>query len=500
MKCTTRCPECRFTDNDGIWPVAGEGPPDAQVLFVNEQPGFQENNMHRPMVGKTGDELNGLYLPISGLSRSEVWIDNAVKCKYADSGEVPPPEVVKSCSEWHLKRTIQKVNPEFIVLSGGVSNSLIGLDIDTYHGTGRTTSLLGWTGKVFSTYHPALGIHLPTKMQSLLEDFEKLKLFLRGKLPPLIDAYPNPNYYRLETAEQVDEVMSWADDDVPLAIDTESRKTWNGYRSSIRYIPWSIQFCFNAGDAYLIKAEDRGAVERFAYWAKRKFRKYLMHNAPHDMRELGKLGVHLDWDLVLDTMGASYILANTPKGLKPLSLQLLGIVMRNFDDVTLPYGMQAAMEYFDRASMMEWPDPVQEPTGEMETKRCPDCKGTSVLSVGRGKLRNLYECGCGDGYITQPKMTRKQGVKQKISRLIGDYLKSPAAMDPWRRWDAWAEDRQIDVLVERLGPLPLPSVELVPEDEIMSYAGSDPHSTFRIYPVLLQRMLDLRKNYKSKVR
>lgn len=490
-----RCAACFAKDDPKINPVPGDGPMNSRILFVGEGPGKFENNILKPFVGKTGEELNNTYLPLAGCSRYDIRCTNTFRCKYADSSDTPSPEIIKVCAETHLRPELESLNPEILVLMGGIANSLLHLDVDTVHGTGRISKLWNWEGKVFSVYHPALGLHKSSAMQSLLDDFKTLKGFIRGDVGPLVDAFPNPAYYRLRTAAEVDAVMEGRYD-TPLAIDTESRKVWNGYRP-MRYIGWCLTFCLDSGEAFMIRETDKEAISRFAYHA-RKFKKIYMHNEPHDQRVLGGMGVELEWERIVDTMSLAYNDARLPKGLKPLSYQLLGTVMRNFDDVVLPYGRRAAIEYVDQALGMEWPEPVQEPTGEIETRKCKECKGEGAIGMGRGKKRTYHDCPkChGECYVTQPKMTRRQGIKQKLSRLVTDYLKNPE-IDVVARWENWGLD--VQPLIDKLGPLPLPSVELVPEDEIIEYAGADAHSTRRVGPLVEKRLVELRRRFNGRI-
>lgn len=492
------CDKCFAIGNPSIRRVPGEGPKDAEVMFVGEGPGKFENNTLRPFVGSTGRELDSTYMPLAGLSRAECFVTNAFRCKFADSGDAPKQDVVDSCADKHLRKEIGIVKPKFIVLMGGISNSLLRLPqgVETIHGTGREACLYGHNFRAFSTFHPALGMHQTSAMTALLNDFRRLRLFIAGDLDVVSDEFPSPGYYRISDPEVLDQVLEGQWDLTHLAIDTESRKTWKGFRPTIKYIPWSIQFAIGPTDGYFIKITDEDVAHRFGKHAKR-FRKVVFHNAQHDMGILHECGIDLDWKRVEDTMMLAYHDARLPKGLKALSYQLAGIQMRNFDDVVTPYGRRAAMEYFERASFMEWKTPEQEPTGEMETKKCPDCKGTTVLSVGRGKLKKVYECGCDSGYVTVSKMTRKQGMGAKISRLITDYLKNPEAMDCQARWENWGSG--VLELIEKLGPLPLPSVEMVPESEIMIYSCSDSVSTWRIYNILKTRLRDLRRSFNGKL-
>jgi len=114
-----------------------------------------------------------------------------------------------------------------------------------------------------------------------------------------------------------------------------------------------------------------------------------------------------------------------------------------------------------------------------------------VLIVGRGKNRKAYPCDCGDGFVVVEKTTRKQGIGQKIRRMLTDLAKKPE-MDVWERWCNW-EDAVVP-LIESIGPMPLNSIEHAPKDQVIDYACADAHNTWRIYPILMVRFLNMRRS------
>lgn len=524
-RCPQRCPECFCKGDDTNLPVPGQGPTDAEVMCIGEGPGKQERNMHLPFVGKTGEELNNTYLPLSGLSRSDVYVSNAFRCSWAESKDVPPDHIVRSCAEFHLRRELNQIKPRVVVLMGGIANSLIGRKVDIHHGTAVEADLLGHRVLCYSSFHPARGLHQSSTMQQLLDDFRRLKLFLRGDLPLALDTCPNPSYYQLKTADEVDAVLAHRLRD-KIAVDTESSKTWKGYKNTIHYVTYCSTFCLDEGEAFLVMRSDKAAWDRLGYWLVRWRGKILCHNLPHDWRAFDQCGVQLPWERSQDTMAQSYVLANLAKGLKPLAYQLLSSSARSFDDVVRPYGIRAVMEYIADAAMREWPAPEQEETGEFVTKVCPNCDGKTAIKTitqspcvcGNGSVEyetkkgntkvkkcpmckgkavintaTYQDCTCDGGYVTVPKMTRKQGLGQKLNRLITDYINNGMSddFDPWERLNGW--DLAIQPMIDEMGPPPLDSVDLVPVDELLDYAASDAHNCLRIEPIMSARMVDLRR-------
>jgi DNA polymerase len=500
--CQQRCPNCPTKHNPALKKnvVPGRGPRDARIMLVLEGPGRQENNFRKPAVGKTGDELDGLYFPLAGLQREDAFVTNTFKCHWADAGDTPPQEVITSCAEFHLRREIEDIKPEFVILAGGIACSLLGLDVEMEHGIVQRGSLFDHPAIIMPSFHPALGMHQSNRMQNLMDDWKVFKSALRGQIKLLKDEYPNPKYYRLTAASEVDDVMGGFYDEW-MAVDTESIKTWKGYRSTIKYQPYMAQFCHTPGEAFMVKIEDSKAWKAFGRHY-RKFRKIIMQNAPHDIGVLLDAGIETEWRRVRDTMSMAYHDGRMAKGLKSMAYRLLGMRMRSFEDVVIPWGIKYALDYILEASTVKWPKPVQEWTGAMDLKKCPECKGTLQVSVGRGKNKLTFPCEeCdGLGVISVKRMSRYHSLNQKINGFIGRYLKNPdGAVKVWENWEKWGDDRasDIDALVAKLGPIPLASIEQAPEKEQLVYACGDAHGTKRIEPILAERLMRIRRSVRG---
>lgn len=512
MQSLERCPMCpsrNLPPDEQKTPVGGDLCIGSECFGIAEGPGKEENNRHRIFVGKAGDELNNTYCQRAGLTRDTMSLTNSVKCHWADSGDAPPDWLVKSCSEFHLRGELARVKPQVVILMGGTANSLMGWDVDQEHGImHEDCELLGWRGRIYSTFHPALGLHMSSKMQALLDDFSDLRKYLRGELQPLKSACPSPEYYRLRFGFETKQVFE-SYDNFEIAVDTESKKTWRGYKSTIRYTPDRLTFCVEPPSAYMIMRSDSSAIEQFAKYF-RRFRRVYMHNMPHDDWACTQMGIYTPVDRVFDTMSGAYHDGRLAKGLKYLAYRLAGIRMTSFDDVVVPYSYERALEYLSEACLLNLPGVVQEWTGEMVERNCPDCRGKGVMSVGRGKTRKVYACDCskgglgiyGDekiGKVMAKQMTRSQSLNQAISRLFTDARKGDVKI--WERWESWSEKPHLwdafKALMDKLGPLPLPSIEYVPEDRAMVYACGDALATRIIGPIVRQRVAGIRRSVRG---
>ena len=111
------CPDCALC-RTRTKAVPGEGPPNAELLFVGEAPGFYEDQQARPFVGPAGRFLEELLASI-GLQRDQVFIANVVKCRPPNNRD-PLPVEIDACTPW-LDRQLEILRPRVIVTLGRFS-------------------------------------------------------------------------------------------------------------------------------------------------------------------------------------------------------------------------------------------------------------------------------------------------------------------------------------------------------------------------------------------
>jgi DNA polymerase len=173
--------------------VPGEGPVDAEIVFIGEGPGFHENIQGRPFVGPAGEFLEELLGTI-GMTREDVFITNVVKCRPPGNRD-PAPEELKACSPY-LDRQLQAIKPKVIVTLGRFSMAryIPHAKISEIHG--QPIKVRGVL--VVPFYHPAAALHRPSLRPVVEEDF--------AKLPGLIeDAEAAPVYEKEEVMENNDQ-------------------------------------------------------------------------------------------------------------------------------------------------------------------------------------------------------------------------------------------------------------------------------------------------------
>ncbi len=149
--------------------VPGEGPINAEIMFIGEGPGFHENEQGRPFVGAAGKFLEELLGKIN-LKRTDVFICNVVKCRPPGNRD-PLPEELEACSQY-LERQIQALNPKAIVTLGrySLAHFLPNAKISNVHG--QAMQVRGRL--VVAMYHPAAGLHQRSLMTTIEDDFKRL--------------------------------------------------------------------------------------------------------------------------------------------------------------------------------------------------------------------------------------------------------------------------------------------------------------------------------------
>ncbi len=162
------CTQCKLhqTAKQG---VPGEGPANAELMFIGEGPGFHEDQQGRPFVGASGKFLEELLAGLS-LTRTEVFIANVVKHRPPNNRD-PEPDEISACAQF-LNRQIAALDPLVIVTLGRYSMRRFypGASISAIHGQAKLVE-----GRVVvAMFHPAAALHQQSLRQTLIDDFKKL--------------------------------------------------------------------------------------------------------------------------------------------------------------------------------------------------------------------------------------------------------------------------------------------------------------------------------------
>lgn len=166
--------------------VVGKGNESADILFVGEAPGRNEDEQGIPFVGAAGKNLDGLLERV-GLSLDDVYIANILKCRPPENRD-PLPEEIKAHTPWLLKQ-IEEIKPKVVCSLGNYATKffLAGGDVDKMksmpgitlvHGKARDVEINGLKFKLIPLFHPAALIY----RQELKVEWEKDMEIVKGEL------------------------------------------------------------------------------------------------------------------------------------------------------------------------------------------------------------------------------------------------------------------------------------------------------------------------------
>jgi len=153
--------------------VPGEGPEDADLLFIGEAPGWHEDQQGRPFVGPAGGFLDHLLASI-GLKREEVYIANVIKCRPPQNRD-PLPAEIQACRKW-LDRQVEIIHPKMIITLGrySLAKYFPNESIGKIHGKERRLS----DCVIYPMYHPAAALHQGSLRQIIEADMLKIPQIL----------------------------------------------------------------------------------------------------------------------------------------------------------------------------------------------------------------------------------------------------------------------------------------------------------------------------------
>ena len=167
------CQRCRLARGRKTI-VFGQGNPHAELVFVGEAPGADEDEQGLPFVGRAGQLLNRM-IQFVGMKREEVYICNIVKCR-PPGNRTPEKEEVDACSPF-LFRQIEAIHPRLVCCLGAPAmKTLLGIKEGITRVRGQFFDYAG--AKAFVAYHPAYILRNPREEKILREDFEAIRAFL----------------------------------------------------------------------------------------------------------------------------------------------------------------------------------------------------------------------------------------------------------------------------------------------------------------------------------
>jgi len=163
----TRCAELASTRTQTVF---GVGSPDAELCFVGEAPGADEDAQGEPFVGAAGQLLNRI-ITACGMKREEVYICNILKCR-PPGNRTPLPNEAANC-RGYLERQLELIRPKFICALGAIAaQNLLNTPQSIGKLRGKFHDYLGIP--VLCTYHPAYLLRNPASKRDVWDDMKRL--------------------------------------------------------------------------------------------------------------------------------------------------------------------------------------------------------------------------------------------------------------------------------------------------------------------------------------
>jgi len=164
--------------------VFGTGNADAELMFVGEAPGANEDRQGLPFVGQAGKLLERLLGEI-GMARGDVFIANVLMCRPPDNRD-PHPQEIEAC-EGYLREKIELIQPAMIATLGNFATRLLRGDptsISRLHGREEVRMIGSRAVRLYPLYHPAAALYHPVTLGHLRADFARIPQLLALGAPP----------------------------------------------------------------------------------------------------------------------------------------------------------------------------------------------------------------------------------------------------------------------------------------------------------------------------
>ena len=176
----TRCPQLAAGRTTVVF---GSGNADANLMFVGEAPGANEDKQGLPFVGQAGRLLETLLGEI-GLSRADVFIANVLKCRPPGNRD-PLPQEIDACQEY-LWRQLELIEPKVVCTLGNFSTKLLRGDpigITRLHGRDEERLIGPRRVRLYPLFHPAAALYTPSMLETLRTDFSRIPELLALPAP-----------------------------------------------------------------------------------------------------------------------------------------------------------------------------------------------------------------------------------------------------------------------------------------------------------------------------
>ena len=176
-----RCPQLAATRHTVVF---GAGNADADLMFVGEAPGANEDRSGLPFVGQAGTLLDRLLAEI-GLVRSDVFVANVLKCRPPGNRD-PLPVEIANCQDY-LLRQLELIRPRLVCTLGNFATKLLRgepVGITRLHGREEVRVIGDRAVRLYPLFHPAAALYTPANVEVLRADFARIPALLALDPPP----------------------------------------------------------------------------------------------------------------------------------------------------------------------------------------------------------------------------------------------------------------------------------------------------------------------------
>src|SRR4051794_24088279 len=177
----TRCPQLVQARHTVVF---GSGNADADLMFVGEAPGRNEDERGVPFVGQAGKLLDELLDGI-GLGRGDVFVVNTLKCRPPGNRD-PLPQEISNCQDY-LFRQLDLIQPRVVCTLGNFATKLLRADptgITRLHGREEVRTIGRRPVRLYPLFHPAAALYTPANIDTLRRDFARIPQLLALPEPP----------------------------------------------------------------------------------------------------------------------------------------------------------------------------------------------------------------------------------------------------------------------------------------------------------------------------
>jgi uracil-DNA glycosylase len=178
----TRCPQLASTRQSVVF---GAGNAGADLMFIGEAPGANEDRQGLPFVGQAGRLLDTLLSEI-GLTRGDVFVTNVLRCRPPGNRD-PLPQEIENCQDY-LFRSLELIAPRVVCTLGNFATKLLrsdpGTGITRLHGREEIRTLGPRTVRLYPLYHPAAALYTPSMLEILRTDFHRIPGLMELEPPP----------------------------------------------------------------------------------------------------------------------------------------------------------------------------------------------------------------------------------------------------------------------------------------------------------------------------